>query len=371
MDKMIVIGNHDEATVDQMRRASEPDFVSHAILCADGHLGYGQPVGGVIASKTHISMSGVGFDIGCGTLAVQTDMPSDQLDHGRVADEIASRIPFGLGHCNGAHKDDELFDEPGWDNPDVAGLREQARHQLGSVGSGNHYVDVFTDTDGMVWVGVHFGSRGFGHKTATAFYKEAGAKDGIEAPCCFVEASSELGQRYIAAMELALRYAERGRRLVVNTVLDILGASEVCAVSNHHNMAHLEKHGGEDVWVARKGSQTAFHGERAYVGGSMGTKSFIVEGVGGDEAVRHLHSVPHGAGRLIPRGRAKREIKFADALRTVDCVVRGAGSDETPACYRDVSDVLRLHRNTLRVVEALTPEIVVMAGANDRDPYRD
>ena len=227
------------------------------MLCADGHVGYSQPVGGAVAYRDHISVSGVGYDIGCGNKAVRTDLRHDDIaaDLPRIMDAIVERISFGVGRHN-----DEPVDHPVLDairRADAAPQRELAdlaAKQLGTVGAGNHYVDLFADEDGVVWVGVHFGSRGFGHKTATALPR-AGRRAGRAGwtrrrRCCAID--SELGQEYIAAMTLAGDYAYAGRDVVVDRVLEILGASPTHSVHNNHNFACTR-----DATTARTGGSCA------------------------------------------------------------------------------------------------------------------
>ena len=222
-----VIGDHDERTVRQLERCVVAEEGAAGVLCADGHVGYSQPVGGAVAYRRHISVSGVGYDIGCGNKAVRTGLRHADIaaDLPRVMDEIVERISFGVGRRN-----DEPVDHPVLDairDADAASQRELltlAADQLGTVGAGNHYVDLFSDEEGFVWVGVHFGSRGFGHKTATRYLELAGANgDGMDAPPSLLPIDSELGQEYIAAMELAGEYAYAGRDVVVDRVLEILG----------------------------------------------------------------------------------------------------------------------------------------------------
>src|SRR5947207_1890352 len=184
MTQVKIFGAHDERTKEQMARCMQYGSVVGGVLCADGHLGYAQPVGGVIAYDEHISVSGVGFDIACGNMAVKLDLPkkaiADRVEP--ILTNIASNVSFGLGRANKEKVEHELFDSPLWNDCKVIEpLKTMARQQLGTVGSGNHYVDLFADEDGFVWIGVHFGSRGLGHKTATAFLKLAGVKSAAAA----------------------------------------------------------------------------------------------------------------------------------------------------------------------------------------------
>src|SRR5216684_959007 len=277
-----VFGEHDQATVAQMRHCMSVGNVVAGVVCADGHLGYAQPVGGVIAYEKQISISGVGFDIGCGNMAIRLDTPFNAVEDrvGKIIKDVSRTISFGVGRTNEEQVDHELFDDAeAWAASDMESYRQKAAAQLGTVGSGNHYVDLLRDEDGFVWIGVHFGSRGLGHTSATRYLKAAGGKSGIYVPPALIDEDSELGRRYIAAMELAGRYAYAGREWVVERVRRIIGGAVTDTVHNHHNYAWRETHEGRDVWVVRKGATPAFPGQRGFVGGSMGDDAVILEGV--------------------------------------------------------------------------------------------
>jgi tRNA-splicing ligase RtcB len=254
MTEIRIFGGHDDRTKEQMARCMQVGSVVGGVLCADGHLGYAQPVGGVIAYEEHISVSGVGFDIACGNMAVKLDVPKAAIADrvGPLVNEIAANVSFGLGRSNAEKVDHALFDSPLWQEVEpVRHLKEMARNQLGTVGSGNHYVDLFEDEEGLLWIGVHFGSRGLGHKTATAFIKLAGGKDGIDVAPTVLHQDSDLGQQYLAGMTLAGEYAYAGREWVVEKVRSIVGGEVLDTVHNHHNYAWRERHGAICGWCAR------------------------------------------------------------------------------------------------------------------------
>ena len=184
---MKIFGQHDASTVEQLERCAAAEEGAPAVLCADGHLGYSMPIGGVIGYRDHISPSGVGYDIGCGNLAVRTNVRAADLtsaDYDRLADEISRRVSFGIGRKNSVPvREHAVFEAiAASPAPGQRKLLSLAREQLGTVGGGNHYVDVLEDEDGMLWVGVHFGSRGFGHKTATGFLNIAAGRSFDAAP---------------------------------------------------------------------------------------------------------------------------------------------------------------------------------------------
>ncbi len=372
-----VFGEHEAGTLGQMRNCMAVGNVAAGVICADGHLGYAQPVGGVIAYEGQISISGVGFDIGCGNMAVRLDTPfaaiADRVP--AILADIRRVISFGIGRANAEQVEHALLDDTeAWAASDMGAYRSKAAAQLGTVGSGNHYVDLMVDEAGLVWIGVHFGSRGLGHTSATRYLKAAGGKDGMHVPPAVVNDDSELGCRYIAAMELAGRYAYAGREWVVERVRQIIGGAVTDSVHNHHNYAWRETHGGRDLWVVRKGATPARPGQRGFVGGSMGDDAVIVEGVEGRASAAALYSTVHGAGRVFSRAAAKRTFTWVqmDAwLRGRGVLLSGGDLDESPMAYRRLPDVLAHHAGTVRVRHTLRPFAVAMAGGGEFDPFKD
>jgi tRNA-splicing ligase RtcB (3'-phosphate/5'-hydroxy nucleic acid ligase) len=393
MTEIKIFGEPDERTKAQMARCMQYGSVAGGVLCADGHLGYAQPVGGVVAYTEHVSVSGVGFDIGCGNMAVRLDLPKAAIENriGPLLGEIAANVSFGLGRTNAEKVEHDLFDHPLWHENEVSGrLKPMARDQLGTVGSGNHYIDLFEDTDGLVWIGVHFGSRGLGHKTATAFIKAAGGADGIDVAPTVLHQDSDLGRQYLAAMELAGLYAYAGREWVVARVRRIVGGEVLDTVHNHHNYAWRERHGERDLWVVRKGATPAFPGQRGFVGGSMGDDAVILRGVEGEASAASLYSTVHGAGRVMSRtearGRSRKDPATGKRIREPGRVrhdemqawlrdkrvhLVGGDLDEAPQAYRRLPDVLAHHAGTVAIEHRLKPFAVVMAGADVFDPFKD
>jgi len=387
----MIFGEHDRKTIAQIEDVSHE--AEKAALMADGHLGYVMPIGGVAAYLNRVSVVGVGFDIACGNAAIRTDLRAadfTQDDWENLAGEIQSTIAFGVGNENTADDapyDHPLFEDDAWDAvpaPHREKLRHKARAQLGSVGGGNHYVDVFEDETGTVWVGVHFGSRGFGHGVASGFLALAhGGSWGGRAPekQTLLALDSEMGGAYWALMNLAGRYAYAGREWCVRKVVEIIGGKEVELVHNHHNFAWRETHDGVDYIVVRKGATPAWPGQKGFVGGSMGDDSVILEGSDDPDAAglqrEALYSTVHGAGRVMSRteaagkrrgrkGRPGRQGKVTREMMRewIDAkgvILRGGGLDESPHAYRRLPDVLRAQGDTIRILHTLKPIIVVMA----------
>ncbi len=374
----------DESALKQIEVCARGAF--GAALMADHHVGYSMPIGGVVAYVEALSPSGVGYDIACGNKAVRVDAPAAEVRKNieTIMDDVWRSLEFGVGRRNPNPVEHELFDDPAWKLYPAKQHRQMAQNQLGTVGSGNHYVDLFVDEQDRVWVGVHFGSRGFGHKVASHFMEAGGGSDGMHVPPVVFSTKSALGEDYLPQMDLAGRYAYAGRDYVCGQVAKILGANVLEEVHNHHNFAWKETHDGVEVWVVRKGATPAFPGQRGFVGGSMGDISVVLEGVDSDESKQSLYSTIHGAGRVMSRtqaagrrkkgrrigGQVSREMMM-DWVKKAGVTLRGAGTDESPHCYKRLPEVLKHHEPTIRVLHTLTPIGVAMAGADEFDPYRD
>jgi tRNA-splicing ligase RtcB len=414
---MRIFGQHDENTLRQLETVARS--AERVALMADGHLGYVMPIGGVAAYRERVSVVGVGFDIACGNAAIRTDLSLQDLAPDprtgrkrleKLADEIAAGVSFGVGRKNRADDapvDHPLFADASWDAlpPRERGnLREKARAQLGTVGSGNHYVDVFADETGAIWVGVHFGSRGFGHTVASGFLalgQGAGWRDRVPEKEILLDLGQPMGHDYWHLMELAGRYAYAGREWVARKVVSMLGGNEVELVHNHHNFAWKETHLSADgepaeYVVVRKGATPAFPGQKGFIGGSMGDDAVIVQGTPVSDETdpetarvqrEALFSTVHGAGRVMSRtaaagkrrwktgeiiapGRVSREM-MQGWIERKGVVLRGGGLDESPHVYRRLPEVLAAQGSTVQVLHTLRPLIVVMAGADEFDPYKD
>jgi tRNA-splicing ligase RtcB len=414
---MKVFGTHDPATLAQLEDVRSR--AADAALMADGHVGYVMPIGGVAAYREQVSVVGVGFDIACGNAAIRTDLTFAQLGDtpeetrrtlNGLADDIAATVSFGIGRKNQADDapiDHPLFEDAAWaaiPHKHRRALADKARGQLGTVGSGNHYVDVFADETGAIWVGVHFGSRGFGHTVASSFIAIGQGKSwGERAPEreVLLDLAAPAGHDYWHLMNLAGRYAYAGREWVARKVVELLGANEVDLVHNHHNFAWRESHvvgegeGAAELIVVRKGATPAFPGQRGFVGGSMGDDAVIVRGVKPDDVAPEvaeaqrgaLFSTVHGAGRVMSRTQAagKRNRRTGKVLspgrvspemmeewvKSKGVILRGGGLDESPHVYRRLPDVLAAQEGTVEVLHTLRPLIVVMAGEDEFDPYKD
>ena len=383
-------GDPQQNAVEQIENCARD--AEYCALMADHHLGYAVPIGGVVAYDDQISPSGVGYDISCGNKAVLLDADVGEVRRNisEYMDAIWKSLSFGIGRKNREEVDHELFyDDPAWKLKVAARFKDLARSQLGTIGSGNHFVDLFVDERERIWCGVHFGSRGLGHKLATHFIKAGGGREGMHVDPVLLDTDSELGQEYIACMSMAGRYAYAGRDWVCEKVAAILGAEVLQEVHNHHNYAWRETHFGRELWVVRKGATPAWPGQRGFIGGTMGDLSVIVEGRECEESKVALYSTVHGAGRVMSRtqaagkkrwrrGKAKTQQPglisrkmMLDWVRDADVELRGAGTDESPHCYKRLPQVLEHHHESIEILHTLKPIGVAMAGENEYDPFRD
>ena len=403
MQRLTIFGKEiiDEKSITQIKNCFGPDDI--AVLTADAHYGYGHPIGGAVAYKDKISLSGVGFDIACGNKAVRTNIKASDININKVMDEIYRRISFGVGRTN-----NEPIDHPVFDKISKADFSPQRKmldlavEQLGTVGAGNHFVDLFEGDEGFIWIGVHFGSRGFGHKTTTGFialnqnkgFFEHAKEGGMDSKPILFDIDTGIGQDYISAMNLAGEYAYAGRDVVVDKVLEILGDSKTTfEVHNHHNFAWQEEHFGENYWVVRKGCTPAFPGQMGFIGANMEDNSVIIKGKDTPLSREGLFSTVHGAGRVMSRRQAAGKVKWmrgkdgrkrptqvskgaidfneVKARLKNKVALRGAGADEAPEAYKDLEEVLAYQGETIEVLHRLRPIGVAMAGEGIVDPYRD
>jgi len=338
------------SAIQQIENCLADERAVAAALMGDAHLGYAMPIGGVVAYEDAISPTGVGFDIGCGNKAVKTNISifdlgveeSSGTDGSMMVVDnvlrplmyaILGSVSFGIGRKNPTPIQHSVLEEDIWGEVEKQfgkQLHDKARDQLGTVGSGNHYVDILVDESGKIWVANHFGSRGLGHTIASGFMAAAAGKDFTDRvpeteDSVVLSTKTDLGQFYVEAMELAGRYAYAGRDYVIDQVLNLLGAEAIESVHNHHNFAWQEN----GLWVVRKGA-TPLTTAPAYIGGSMGQGAVIVRGLTPLERFRREHgghpvfmdpmdmldtdfevedlgnlgSAPHGSGRVMSRTQA-------------------------------------------------------------------
>ena len=355
--------------------AQLPCVFSHVAAMPDVHLGKGATVGSVIATKGAIIPAAVGVDIGCGMVAQRLSLTAAELPDSLSAarDAVERAIPLGPG---GSHRSAQIHgnDSIAQRFSDLTGkhpaLAKRFRpdtmaRQLGSLGSGNHFIELCLDEADAVWVMLHSGSRGVGNQIGQHFIEIARRemeRHMIRLPdrdLAYLTEGSAHHDDYIEAMLWAQDYAAANRAQMLKLALRALGAYLPAftvtreAVNVHHNYAQRETHFGEKVWVTRKGATRAGEGELGIIPGSMGARSFIVRGRGNPES---FHSCSHGAGRRFSRTEAKRRFSVADLQREtagIECRKDGGVLDEIPSAYKDIDRVMANQSDLVEIVHTL------------------
>jgi tRNA-splicing ligase RtcB (3'-phosphate/5'-hydroxy nucleic acid ligase) len=366
-----------------------PSVFKQVALMPDCHPGYGMPIGGVIACQEDIIPNAVGVDIGCGMGAVKTTLQVAETDRRSLRDvmtKIREWIPCGEGksHRSGQNWDRmnervEDFEGRGWYSGHVKDL---AGKNLGTLGGGNHFIEVQAADDDMVWLMIHSGSRHLGNMIAKYYHKLALSlnetwKAQIPArDLAFLPVGSKEGKDYIHDMNFALSYARENRRQIMERFMATFAAIYPSVefgkqVNIHHNYAALENHFGRNVWVHRKGATSARKGEIGIIPGSMGTPSYIVEGLGNPES---FTSCSHGAGRVMGRKEASRTLTPAQCDKAMGDVVydrwhkarKGKGKNkgdydlgEAPQAYKNIEDVIESELDLIKPIVKLRPLAVV------------
>lgn len=369
----------DPATLEQARLASEMPFIHpHLALMPDAHLGKGATVGSVIPTDRAIIPAAVGVDIGCGMIAVRTQFRRAELAALPLAplrERIERAIPLSAGNYNTTLTDTAAARVAELDALDVDADRYTGkwRQQLGTLGSGNHFIEVTVDELDRVWLFLHSGSRGIGNKMATHHIKIAQREcERWHIPlrdrdlAYLVEDTAEF-DAYIRDLRWAQRFALLNREEMMDRVVDCLAdwigtpVVEQERINCHHNYTERERHFGRDVWLSRKGAINAEKGVPGLIPGSMGTASYVVEGKGNTLA---LNSAPHGAGRAHSRSRARKTFtreQLRQAMVGIEWRDSEAFLDEIPAAYKDI-DVVMADAADLVTVRHTLRQIVNVKG---------
>ena len=361
----------EETTLLQAERTARLPFVREPLaLMPDAHVGIGATVGSVAFMEGAIVPAAVGVDIGCGMIAALTNLRSDQLpdDLAPLLSLIEARVPAGLGE---GHREAQagIVESVGMPASEI-GPRDAAkiRHQFGTLGSGNHFLELCLDEAERVWLVLHSGSRGIGKTLAERRIANARSImaryfiDLEDRDLAYVVEGSPEFEAYVADMLWAQRYAAANREKMTSAALRSLGdvtsdaTVEVERINCHHNFAAREHHRGRDGWVVRKGAIRAREGDRSVIPGSMGTASFIVTGLGNAAS---FQSCSHGAGRRMSRHMARRELtaeSLGEAMqgKTWQSEAANALIDEHPLAYKDVDAVMAAQADLVRVDHRLT-----------------
>jgi tRNA-splicing ligase RtcB len=374
--------------IEQLRNVASLPFIhSHVAVMPDVHYGIGATVGSVIPTRGAIVPASVGVDIGCGMAAVRTSLTAAGLPDSlaRIRTEIEAAVPHGgpgpsggwAGRKGGVPRDIERR----WNGLSArfdalcalypALTKGNSLTHLGSLGGGNHFIELCLDEADRVWVMLHSGSRGIGNLIGRTFIERARERlihRGANLPdkdlAWFEEGEAEF-DHYVQAMLWAQDFAAENRRAMMDIVLGIMRdnfpglETDKEAVNCHHNFAAKEEHFGEQIWVTRKGAVRAGQGELGIIPGSMGAKSFIVRGTGNPES---FCSCSHGAGRVMSRGEAKRRFTVEDHARAtegVECRKDAGVIDETPAAYKNIDDVMAAQADLVEVIHTLKQVVCV------------
>ena len=398
----------EDNALQQAKNVANLPFVHKWVsLMPDCHMGYGMPIGGVVALENVISPNMVGVDIGCGMCAVKTSLTEiDTETLKKIMGEIRKAIPVGF------NKHKEMQD---WSlmpqykyykdiNSTVKGLQafremmknkggyiiykefENALKSLGTLGGGNHFIEIQKGDDGHIWIMIHSGSRNLGLKVANHYNKlaiELNVKYYSQVlkewELAFLPVDSKEGQAYIREMKYCVEYALANRKLMMNRIVDIFRTivwsdekysqedldnfnSSTEMINIAHNYASQENHFGKNVWVHRKGATQAREGQIGIIPGSQGTSSYIVEGLGNKES---FESCSHGAGRVLGRKQAERELDLAKEIKILDDQniihgIRNKGDlDEATSCYKDINKVMENQKDLVKVLVKLKPLAVV------------
>jgi tRNA-splicing ligase RtcB len=384
--------NLEEGALEQaIDLANHPVVVGHVALMPDCHQGYGMPIGGVIACRNAVIPNAVGVDIGCGMSAIQTNLIADKITKPQLRDiinRIKDRIPMGAGH---AHKEpqkwssmDALTDcmvyEPrtgGWFNQK---MWHTVKCNLGTLGGGNHFIEIQKGSDGYVWLMLHSGSRNFGYQVAK-YYNDVAKKLNDQwrsaIPCndlAFLPTDSQEGQDYISSMNFALSYAQENRNRMMQVVMecvdDVMKRSVGMVyftkeINIHHNYAAIEHHLGKNLWIHRKGATSAREGQMGIIPGAMGSFSYIVKGKG---VASSFQSCSHGAGRTMSRTKASATLNREECDEAMEGVVwdgfkkwKGHKKQEdskydlseSPQAYKDIASVMEAQEDLVEIVVEL------------------
>ncbi|MFN3705781.1 MAG: RtcB family protein [Thermoflexales bacterium] len=368
----------DEASKQQMHNAMRLPITVAGVLMPDAHVGYGVPIGGVIATEGAVIPYAVGVDIACRMRLSVFDAPPAllQQQRDRLARILREHTRFGAGAEWKPVQSDAVMDDPDWEAlPLLRALKDKAARQLGTSGSGNHFVEfgeleVVQPGDGFppgrhLALLSHSGSRGVGYQIAEHYSRVARAQHpeltGELAHLAWLDIGSAAGQEYWLAMNLAGKYAAANHQVIHRRIARACGLQVITTVENHHNFAWLETlPDGRQVYVHRKGATPAHRGALGVIPGSMGDPGFVVRGRGSPHA---LNSASHGAGRRLSRNQSFRQLSARERdayLRERGVVLLGGGLDESPQAYKNIHAVMEAQADLVEIVARFYPRLVMM-----------
>jgi len=380
----------EEALKQASNLSNHPRTFQHIALMPDAHSGYGMPIGGVIACDEVVIPNAVGVDIGCGMGFIQTNIPTSELTkidtpNGNLLHSIVHTIdrtvPTGFGHHKAPQKS-FLLDEPPEEVMDIQIIKEEierAKYQIGTLGGGNHFIELQKDEEDKLCLMLHSGSRNFGYKIAKVYHelaKELNSDVVPEWDLNYLPVDSKEGKDYIKAMNFALDFARENRKMMmekiksitfnlINKHMKFTGIEIIREVNIHHNFAALEEHFGKMVWIHRKGATQADKDRLGIIPGSMGTSSYIVKGLGNPES---FESCSHGAGRIMGRKQFNKTHTKEECDKAIEGVIYSGWSkgrkgkldlSEAPQAYKNIDTVLESEKDLVEVILKLKPIGVV------------
>ncbi|MFN8612553.1 MAG: RtcB family protein [Vulcanimicrobiota bacterium] len=372
----------DELSISQMRNACRLPVAVSGALMPDAHVGYGLPIGGVLATRNAVIPYAVGVDIACRMKLTVTDIPVKELETQKqhLIHVLEEQTRFGVGATFRKPHEHEAMEQDWSVTPLTGRLKEKARNQLGTSGSGNHFVeygvfrlsqpDLGLPAGEYVAILSHSGSRGSGAEVA-AHYSQLAKDLHPELPnelknLAWLDLDSEAGQEYWAAMNLMGDYAAANHAVIHREMVRALKARVLVDVENHHNFAWKESHAGQELIVHRKGATPAGKGVLGVIPGSMASPAYVVRGLGQPDS---LMSASHGAGRAMSRTEATRTFRWKDVRHLLDeagVTLVSAGIDENPRVYKDIREVMRAQQDLVEIVGQFNPKIVKMAPEGEK-----
>ena len=356
--------------------ANLPFAFKHIALMPDAHEGFGMPIGGILATEKVVVPNAVGVDIGCGMCAVKTNLTEiESKKLKQILTGIRKRIPVGFNH----HKEkQDISLMPSIENIPEKGIVlrefESALKQIGTLGGGNHFIEIQKSKDGFIWIMIHSGSRNIGFKVAEYYNKTAKklnerwfSEVPQKADLAFLPIETEEANNYISEMRYCVDFAFANRKLMIEniqeTMLEVLNKISFGEITNiAHNYACWENHFGKNVIVHRKGATSAKSGETGIIPGSQGTNSYIVKGLGNPES---FMSCSHGAGRIMGRNQAKRELNLKEQIELLDkkgiihAIRHKKDLDEAPAAYKNIEEVMENQNDLVEIIVELSPLAVI------------
>ncbi len=369
----------DDKTMEQtVNLANLPFAFKHVSLMPDAHSGYGMPIGGVLATEGVIVPNAVGVDIGCGMCAVKSDLMASEVSRKEmlnILSEIRNKIPIGFNHHK--EKQDESLMPQGYDLNNLHVISSQytaALKQIGTLGGGNHFIEIQKDSEGFLWLMIHSGSRNLGKQVADFYNKKARQLNEIwyssvdkSVDLAFLPFRTIEAHEYYNEMKYCVDFALANRKLMIERVQEsfydhfpTIKFGDV--INKAHNYAAWENHFGKDVVVHRKGATSAREGEIGIIPGSQGTNSYIVEGLGNKDS---FNSCSHGAGRTMGRKEAVRNLDLEeekrklDALGIIHAVRSKSDLEEAPSAYKDIEEVMANQQDLVRIKVELSPVAVI------------